>query len=120
LNEEDFRGLNGILDEYGSELRAEHVGRWGELNTEFHTLMYRHAEQPRSLAIVANLLRECDRHTRLQLSLTGGMERAEREHRQLVDLCAEGKVREACALLKAHIDHVRKSLRDFLLSRQTM
>jgi DNA-binding GntR family transcriptional regulator len=120
LNEEDFRGLNRILDEYGSELRAQHVGRWGELNTEFHTLMYRHAEQPRSLAIVANLLRECDRHTRLQLSLTGGMERAEREHRQLVDLCAEGKVREACALLKAHIDHVRKSLRDFLLSRPTM
>jgi DNA-binding GntR family transcriptional regulator len=118
LNQADYQSLNGILEEYSSELRAKHVGRWGELNTEFHMLLYRHAEQPRSLAIVANLLQECDRHTRLQLSLTGGMERAEGEHLRLVRLCADGKVGEACALLEVHIDHVGKSLRQFLLNGQ--
>jgi DNA-binding GntR family transcriptional regulator len=119
LTEDDYLKLNGILDEYSTEMRANHVGRWGELNTEFHLLLYQHAEQPRSLAIVANLLQECDRHTRLQLSLTGGMERAEIEHARLVQLCADGKVAEACALLKLHIEHVGKSLRQFLLTRQT-
>lgn len=114
----DYVRLNGILEEYGSELRARHVGRWGELNTEFHMLLYRHAGRPRSIAIVANLLQECDRHTRLQLSLTGGMERAEEEHAEIVRLCGDGKVDAACTLLRHHIDHVGKSLREFLRARQ--
>ncbi|MBF9233948.1 GntR family transcriptional regulator [Microvirga alba] len=118
LTEGDYVRLNGILEEYSSELRAKHVGRWGELNTEFHMLLYRHAERPRSIAIVANLLQECDRHTRLQLSLTGGMERAEEEHAEIVRLCAQGKVSAACVLLKLHIDHVGKSLQEFLRDRQ--
>ncbi|WP_198411860.1 GntR family transcriptional regulator [Microvirga flavescens] len=118
LTSEDYARLNGILEEYSAELRADHVGRWGELNTEFHMLLYRHAGQPRSLTIVANLLQECDRHTRIQLSLTGGMERAEEEHAELVKLCAEGKITAACALLKTHIEHVGKSLHDFLQQRQ--
>ncbi|NIX78398.1 GntR family transcriptional regulator [Microvirga terricola] len=118
LTESDYVRLNGILEEYGSELRAKHVGRWGELNTELHMLLYRHAERPKSIAIVANLLQECDRHTRLQLSLTGGMERAEEEHAEIVKLCAEGQVDAACSLLKHHIEHVGKSLREFLRTRQ--
>ncbi|AWM89265.1 GntR family transcriptional regulator [Microvirga sp. 17 mud 1-3] len=114
LTEEDYRQLNAILQEYGAELRAHHVSRWGELNTEFHRLLYRHAGQPRTLAIVLSLLQDCDRHTRLQLSLTGGMERAEIEHGELVRLCAEGKFPAACALLKTHIENVGRSLRAYI------
>lgn len=117
LTEDDYRRLNDILKEYSAELRAKHVSRWGELNTEFHRVLYQHARQPRALAIVANLLQECDRHTRLQLSLTGGMERAEAEHAELVKLCAEGKTAAACALLKTHIENVGKSLQEFLKER---
>lgn len=117
LTEDDYRRLNDILMEYSAELRANHVSRWGELNSEFHRVLYRHARQPRALAIVANLLQECDRHTRLQLSLTGGMERAETEHAEIVKLCAEGKTAAACALLKTHIENVGKSLREFLKER---
>src|SRR5215211_5694350 len=102
LAESDYERLNAILQEFSLALEAQHVSRWGELNTELHMVLYRHAGQPRSLAIVANLLQECDRHTRLQLSLAGKRERAETEHAELIRLCAGGKVREACALLKTH------------------
>jgi DNA-binding GntR family transcriptional regulator len=118
LTAADYGELRAILDEYGAELRADHVSRWGELNTRFHMLLYRHAERPRSTSLVANLLQECDRHTRMQLSLTGGMERAEAEHAELVSLCAAGNVKAACALLKAHIDHVGRSLSEFLRARK--
>src|SRR4051812_18183079 len=118
LTEADYRRLNGILQEYSSELRAMHIGRWGELNTEFHRVLYQHAGQPRSLAIVANLLQESDRHTRLQLSLTHGMERAATEHAELLELCAEGKIAAACALLKTHIEGAGKSLRGYLEEHQ--
>lgn len=114
LTEEDYGRLEGILQEYSAELRAKHVSRWGELNTEFHRLLYRHAGQPRTLAIVLNLLQECDRHTRLQLSLTGGMERAEVEHAELLRLCREGRIAAAGALLKTHIENAGKSLRQYI------
>ena len=118
LGHEKYRPLNEILQEYASELQAMHIGRWGELNTEFHMVLYQHARQPRSLAIVANLLQESDRHTRLQLSLTHGMERAAREHAELLKLCTEGKISAACTLLKTHIEDAGKSLRSYLEEHQ--
>lgn len=118
LTKDDYARLNQILKEYSSELRAKHVSRWGELNTEFHMVLYQHAGQPRALAIVANLLQECDRHTRLQLSLTDGMKRAEVEHAELLRLCQSGKISAACALLKTHIEDVGKSLRKYLEEHQ--
>jgi DNA-binding GntR family transcriptional regulator len=118
LTEADYDKLNRILQEYSAELRANHVRRWGELNTEFHRLLYQHARQPRAQAIVANLLQDCDRHTRLQLSLTDGMRRAEIEHAELLRLCSNGKVTAACALLKTHIEDVGKSLRTYLEEHQ--
>ena len=60
LTQDDYERLNAILQEFSLALEAQHVSRWGELNTELHMVLYRHAGQPRSLAIVANLLQECD------------------------------------------------------------
>jgi len=117
LGREDFEALRAILDEYSAELRAGNAARWGELNTAFHLRLYAHAGRPRSLALVANLLRDCDRHTRLQLSQTDGRGRAEREHAELVALCETGDVRRAAALLKAHIEHVRDALVAFIRAR---
>ncbi len=117
LTAEDFARLHSILDEYNSEIKAMHIGRWGELNTQFHMLMYRHAEKPRSLTLVANLLQDCDRHARIQLSINNNTERATCEHNELVTLCEQGRIDKASALLKSHIEHAGKSLRDFLLQR---
>jgi DNA-binding GntR family transcriptional regulator len=117
LTGEDYDQLNALLKEFSAALVAKEVSRWGELNTELHTLLYRHAGQPRSLTIVTNLLQECDRHTRLQLSLEGMRDRAEIEHAELLRLCRSGKVDAACTLLKTHIENVGRSLRDFLAER---
>jgi DNA-binding GntR family transcriptional regulator len=118
LTHNDYEKLNQILREYSAELRANHIRRWGELNTEFHMHLYRHAGHPRTLAIVASLLQECDRHTRLQLSLTDGMTRAETEHAELLRLCESGQITAACSLLKMHIEGVGKSLRVYIEHHQ--
>src|SRR3712207_7564914 len=88
------------------------------LNREFHMLLYQHAGQPRSLAIVANLLQECDRHTRLQLALTDGRARAEAEHDELLRLCVEGEIDAACKLLKTHIEGAGTSLLKYIHEHQ--
>lgn len=110
LTRVDFAELRGILDEYSAELRAKHTGRWGELNTRLHTLLTAHADRPKTVSFCANLLMASDRLTRLQLSLTDGMERAEAEHADLIDLCERGRVADACELLRRHIEHAGTSL----------
>ncbi|WP_298956760.1 GntR family transcriptional regulator [uncultured Methylobacterium sp.] len=106
----DYRDLRGIRDEYSAALAAGQVDLWGELNRRFHLGLLRHAGRPRSLAIVSALLQDCDRPTRLQLSVSGDVARADREHTTILDLCEAGDVPAAAALLRSHVEHAGRSL----------
>jgi DNA-binding GntR family transcriptional regulator len=121
LTPADFAELDAILAEYKQELDAQHMTRWGELNTRLHDVLLSRAGQPRTSAIVASLLQQTDRYTRLQLSLSAeSVQRAEEEHGELVRLCRTGEVRGAAALLKKHIEHACKELEEFILSRRRL
>lgn len=110
LTASDFEELRAILADFDAAVEAKELLRWGELNYAFHMGLYQRAERPKSLLLASNLLRDCDRHTRIQMSLAGAADRAQREHRELLRLCEQGKVDAAIALLKAHIAHVAESL----------
>jgi DNA-binding GntR family transcriptional regulator len=114
----DYARLTAICTEYSHEMRAHNIRRWGELNTELHALLYQHADQPRTLAIVRQLLQATDRITRLQLLLTDGLSRAEREHARIVRLCQKGAYAEAAELLQRHIQNVGNSLALYLRRQQ--
>jgi DNA-binding GntR family transcriptional regulator len=118
LGPSDYRDLAAILAEYSAEMRTENPSRWGELNTAFHTLLYRHAEQPRTAAIVTSLLQNTDRYTRIQLALTDGRARSEEEHHRLVDFCQAGDIKGACSLLTVHIRNVGTELIAFLRQKK--
>ncbi|GJE58365.1 GntR family transcriptional regulator [Methylobacterium trifolii] len=110
FSEDDFHALRSLTEEYGTALQAGQVELWGELNRRFHLDLLRHAGRPRSLGIVSGLLQDCDRPTRLQLSASGDVARADREHTQIVDLCEGGAIEAAADLLRAHIEHAGTSL----------
>ena len=119
LTPEDYAQLDAILAEYKVELRAQHTTRWGELNTRLHDVLFARADQPRTAAIVATLLQQTDRYTRIQLSLSAAsIRQAQQEHEELVDLCRSGDVRGAAALLKRHIEHASRDLERFILSNR--
>ena len=103
LTSGDFARLNAILREYSDELRSAHVGRWGELNTELHTLLYSHADSPRMMDTMHQLLQSTDRFTRMQLFYTDGRSTAEREHEEIVRLCEARNYKAASRVLRAHI-----------------
>lgn len=114
----DYAAIDTILADYSGALVARDTSRWGELNTALHLALYRHSGKPRTAALVASLLQECDRYTRLQLSTEpASLQRADSEHRELVRLCRAGQVREATLLLKAHVEHVGRALAVFLRSQ---
>lgn len=117
LDTDDLAVLHAILAEYSSNILAGHVIRWGELNTEFHLRLYARAAQPRTQAFVNGLLVSSDRYTRIQLSSTEAVKRAEDEHHALLTLCEAGKVEDACRLLEAHITGVAEALKQLLAGK---
>ena len=106
----DFERLKAILQEYSAELRSSHVNRWGELNTELHTVLYRHANSPKLAAAADQLLRSTDRFTRMHIFYTDGRERAEQEHESIVRYCEAGNIKAACDALRLHIENAGEAL----------
>lgn len=114
LTERDLREAGEILAGYNKALSARDVEAWGRLNTQFHLALYRPAERPRSLMLVRSLLDQTDGYTRMQLLLTGGQSRAQREHTELLELCRARKASAAAKLVEDHVREAGRSLVDFM------
>jgi DNA-binding GntR family transcriptional regulator len=115
LTEEDFAEAEAVLVEYVSELKREdHLSAWGRLNWQFHSILYSRADQPRFMAVIRNVNNSGERYTRLQLYLTHGMNRANEEHHQILNLCRQRDATGACKLLRQHIQYAGESLKKVL------
>jgi DNA-binding GntR family transcriptional regulator len=114
LTERDLIEAATILAGYSNALSQRDVEAWGRLNTQFHLALYRPAERPRSLALVRSLLDQTDGYTRMQLLLTGGQSRAQREHTELLELCRARKTSAAAKLVEDHVREAGRSLADFM------
>jgi DNA-binding GntR family transcriptional regulator len=107
---QDFAELDVIQAKFEAAILARDVSRWGVLNADFHMALYARASLPRTLSIVAGLLQTSDRYTRVQLSRPEAMDRARREHAELIGLCRKGALDEAGRFLERHIEVVRTDL----------
>lgn len=115
LTGNDFSEAAAILLEYVCELRRDdHVSAWGRLNWQFHSILYSRANQPRFMAIIRNVNNSGERYTRLQLCLTHGIKRANKEHHQILELCRQRAIPQACQLLREHIQYAGGSLKPAL------
>jgi DNA-binding GntR family transcriptional regulator len=117
LTAQDFAQASTLDADFKRAIATQDVAQWGQLNARYHLALYKHARQPRTLAIVTSLLQTSDRFTRLQMNRTPAMSRAESEHRKLLRLCQEGQVAQACDHLVAHVEKVRHDLHALLARR---
>lgn len=119
LSSTDFLELDENLSAYAESIEAADIDLWNKLNTQFHMTIYKHANSPRVTSTVQNLLAECDRHTRIQLTnISADRKRAVSEHKKILKLCKDGKYEEGAELMKSHIDHIREVLVDLLRGRK--
>jgi DNA-binding GntR family transcriptional regulator len=70
------------------------------------------------MAIIRNVNNSGERYTRLQLYLTHGINRANEEHHQILELCRERDASTACKLLRQHIQYAGQSLKEVLQERR--
>lgn len=99
-----------IHDRFVVAADAGNIREWGILNAEFHIALCGGAELPRTAMLASSLLQVSDRYTRMQLNSPEAMQRAVREHEELLALCRAGEVEAACAALRRHIALVGKDL----------
>jgi DNA-binding GntR family transcriptional regulator len=119
LTESDFAEADVVLRRYESELqREDHLFSWGRLNWQFHSILYSRAERPHSMAIIRNVNNSGERYTRLQLYLTHGIERANEEHHQILELCRQRDIAGGCKLLRQHIQYAGQSLKQAVQGRR--
>ena len=118
LTEVEVERAQAVLEKYEEALAAGDVRAWGELNWEFHSTLYQSDRHPLSANIVQQLHNHSDRYQRMQLKLTRGETRANREHRAILGAVREGEQQHAISLLSSHILGAGRGLVEFLRKQQ--
>jgi len=108
MGEQDLKKAGDVLDEIDRE--TDLTSRWGELNWRFHSILYAPANQPRLMELIRAEHRGFDRYLRLHLVLEHYEQRAQAEHRELLDLCHRGEAEAAVDLLSRHIGVISGAL----------
>ncbi|WP_148255513.1 GntR family transcriptional regulator [Aidingimonas lacisalsi] len=104
LTDQDITNAENILSEYDSALDSgHHIDNWSEYNFAFHKALYAPAGFPETLSLITQINTKSDRYIRMQLLYTQEIEKAEKEHHELLELARTSQVDSACALLERHI-----------------
>lgn len=77
--------------------------RWGDLNRQFHSCLYRDAGKPYYLSVIDKTNDLVERYVRLVLYLTKGMRNAVAEHQAILDACKARDPARAAELTRRHI-----------------
>ncbi|MCB0032638.1 MAG: GntR family transcriptional regulator [Anaerolineales bacterium] len=88
------------------------VGKWAELNWEFHERLYIPSGMHRLLEMVKSLHANVVRYlVSTQVVTTNGyLTTSQREHRQILELCRQGEVDAACRCLRQHLSGADQAL----------
>jgi DNA-binding GntR family transcriptional regulator len=115
LGETDFKAASEADARYDKAIEDETaIDLWGRLNWDFHRTLYEPAGRPRTLSIIANLHIGTYRYQRFYLSLTGGVLRAEAEHRLILEACRKRDRTAAVRALRMHILGIGEQITDAL------
>lgn len=116
MTPEVIEQANQICDEFSA---TTDTMRWGDLNRAFHATLYSASGLPFHQATLDNAMDRLDRYLRAQLLLTDGHDRADAEHRAIVQACAQGDADGAADLIVAHIRAAHASLSEHLAQIQS-
>lgn len=107
-----------VIDSVIDRMRPGEVTHWGELNWQFHEALYAPARRGQTLQLLRRIHHNLDRYLRLQISMSSGWQKANAEHRAILEHCRSKDVRRATAYLDAHIMQTSEELVEALSKRR--
>jgi DNA-binding GntR family transcriptional regulator len=116
MTEETFARAESICAEFVGE---DDIGRWAKLNWALHSCLYEPAKRPYLIGLIRSIHDKIERYLRMQMALSAGKDRADKEHKEIVAACRSRDIDLAASLIEAHINGVCKSLYDHLPATRT-
>lgn len=113
-NPDSLRLAAGLIEQLD---RETDVGRWGQLNREFHLALYRDCGNRRLLDLIDAQHTASDRYVRIVLSNLDYRERSQDEHRAVLFSCMQGDEAAAIGHLTRHFRDACAALLDYMKSR---
>lgn len=110
MTEADFVACENILTQMEASYDEDDVERWGTLNYEYHTALYRAAGRDLTNELLDRINLQSDRYVRMHLSVMHQRKAAKKEHRDLLVLAQERKANEGCKILASHIQRTKDEL----------
>ena len=93
--------------------QEESRGKWGELNWEFHSILYQAADLPRMLGVIRGLHDNVGRYLIIYLSEEVYRRRSQTEHWKILKACGRSDVGEALEVLAGHLSSASRSAAGF-------
>ena len=111
LNETELATAAELLKEADGESQSQ---RWSTLNWKFHETLYQAANRPKLLSLIQTMHNNVERYMRLYLSAMHHQEKSQKEHRLLLEACANGDIKAAQKVLRKHMGDAKKNLSRYL------
>ncbi|OUS28720.1 GntR family transcriptional regulator [Thalassotalea sp. 42_200_T64] len=119
ITDQQLTKADDILSQLEEALGEEGSSNtWSELNSEFHNCLYSAANRPQTQDIINILNKNADRYIRMHLLWLGKIDKAEVQHREILQSCVQRDVKKAVKLMKAHILESGEEIKEFLLQRE--
>ena len=90
--------------------RKYDIEHWADYNWKFHSALYKPANRPETMKVLYSLHMKCDRYIRVQLLKGDHIDRAEKEHHELIELCRKQDKPAAIELTRQHVVSVEEDL----------
>jgi len=110
MTDQDIGDAREILRRLQASYAQQDMASWGQLNWDFHRSLYLPSRRMQTLAVLQGINFQTERYVRVHLVVTHGVETAEREHDELLRLCALRETDRAVAFLRDHILGTGKAL----------
>jgi DNA-binding GntR family transcriptional regulator len=110
MTDQDIAEARALLAELEQSYLQRDIANWGRLNWAFHRRLYAPAGRVQTLQILQGINLQVERYIRLHLLMTDGLDAAEREHREVLRLCALRDAAGAADYLRDHIRQAGRSL----------
>ena len=119
MDQSCFQECESILLKLENALKDNSkVEQWSDYNFQFHHCLYMPAKLHHTLDLVNTLNTRCDRYIRMQLLYTNGIDKAEKEHRELLSFCQSKNIKLASKYLSKHILAASTAIKKFLKSQK--
>jgi DNA-binding GntR family transcriptional regulator len=117
LEPADIENLRKELETLSAVIAAED---WPEHRTHhraFHFGIYEKCNSSWLIRFTDMLWANSDRYQRMTTQIRGELGDRMKEHKAVLDACAEGNAEGAGELMRVHLDHAFTTLRDYLVAR---